>query len=693
LKRYWGVIELTKSKSGKQLPRRDFLASVGAGAIMASLPWAPKSAFAASGNQAAPAGAKIAQVRIYPAIGICRVGGSDKYFLAPEIPGLPPEPSLGYKDASSFKDGDEKLKKQAQRFRVYSYDDAGRVIGEVTDGGATIQWRVHLANTKAAWYGFSNPLDNGPVAPGIPGKKRNQFFVDNKKREDMLVIDGGERVISGKSENEQGKDSKYGFKGQFWQTVDVELGELRTDSNGRLLVIPPDGISKSPNGAGLTSFADNDEWHDDWCDGPVNATVTLADGRELKAEPSWVACVGPNFAPEIPPITTMYDVVENMNVDMKWSNRPDGPLSFRKYIYPTLRRVAQMEWLTDAARLRMGWMDIGDFGDPRFVEKLADPSSANSALRKKVFDQFRNPHNMSPDAYKEERLKIPYMVGDGVNYDGSPLQWFQFPKLQYWYLEQWRDGNFNNDLNDTAADNVLRIEQLPIQDQPAALTEAALEPLSGGGFHPGVELTYYLRIPGMFARNYDQASEPFRLPHGDRPSLIHDLGLLLTDDIALKGTATSKSPIGPQSPGDLTRWMGLPWQCDAFSCQQVLLQENFPTAVWWPALLPIDVLPEAHYDQVMREDLSSDNRVKFFNNRVRWVREISGVGYHANASYWDGLLNMIELWERCGFVVKRPGPKDPSRPKGLPKEMYVEVGRAETMEKRYNWKKRDGQLP
>lgn len=78
---------------------------------------------------------------------------------------------------------------------------------------------------------------------------------------------------------------------------------------------------------------------------------------------------------------------------------------------------------------------------------------------------------------------------------------------------------------------------------------------------------------------------------------------------------------------------------------------------------------------------------------MRWVRDISGVGYHANASYWDGLLNMITLWERCGFVVKRPGPKDQNRPTSLPNEMYVEVGRADTMELRYQWTQGDGQLP
>lgn len=682
----------TKSHDRKRT-RRDFLAGVGAGAVMAGLPWLPKSAYAATAAEAAPAGAAVAEVRIYPAIGISRVGGSAEWFLAPEVPGLPPEPNGEYKHGGSFKDGDRKLKKQVQRFRVYGFDDLGRVIGELKDGDAKVEWRVRLANTKAAWYGFNNPLDNGERAPGLPGKKRNQFLVDNQQRENMLVIDGGLKTISGASVNSQGGTRDYAFQGRFWEKVDVGLGELRTDKAGRLLVLPPDGKSMSPNNAPISSFADNDEWHDDWCDGPVNATVTLADGRTLEAEPSWVACVGPNFAPEIPPITTMYDVVEDLNVRMQWTEKPKGKLSFRKHIYPTIRRVAQMEWLTDAANLRQAWLDVGDFTSPVFVDRLAVPGPENKAFRESVFKLFRDPHNNSPEAYKEERLKIPYMMGDGVNYDGSPLQWFQFPELQYWYLEQWRDGNFVNDLHDKVADDITDIDQLPVQDQPAALTEAALEPLSGGAFHPGVELTYYLRHANMYAKNFDAKKEPFRLQHGDRESLVQDLGLLLTPEIALHGFKGGQPPIGPQSPGDLTRWMGLPWQCDAFSCQVIPLQEDFPAAVWWPALLPIDVLPQEYYDQVMRTDLSAEERVKFFNSRVAWSRDVAGVGYHANASYWDGITNMITLWERMGFVVKRPGPKDPDRPASIPHEIFVEVGRADTMYFRFDWKKRDGMLP
>ena len=670
------------------MKRRDFLRGSAAALMLAGCPWETRAAYAAtSSSTTAPADAAIARLRIYPALGICRVGGSREWFLGPEVPGLPPRPEGG------FKDRDGRIKRQAQRFRIYAFDDQNRVIGEITEGQAEIAWSAHLANTKAAWYGFSNPLDNGDAAPGLPGQRRNPAFVTREMREKMLVIDGGERTVKGRSANSAGGAAESLFEGTFWAKDKVALGHLQTDDKGRLIVVPAGGVSHSPVGASITSFADNDGWHDDWADGPVDATVTLADGRTLQAEGAWVACVGPDFAPEIHSISTLHDVIEDLNISQGWTVPATGPLSFRRHIYPTFRRVALMNWITTEAHLRQGWMDAGDFDDPDFLLKLSDPRPANKAFRQKVLSHFRNPYNLSDDAFRQERLRIPYMLGDGINYNGSPLQWFQFPKTQYDRLCQWAEGNFINDLNDQKANAVSKLSDVPVGAQPQALTEAALEACSGGAFHPGVELTYCLRLAPLYSRHHDPTTEPFRIARGQRRSLIQDVGRLLTPELATEGRNEDGPPIGPQMPGDLTRWMGLPWQCDAFSCQQVVLQEDFPTAVWWPALLPIDVMPEAYYDNLMRTDLSAEERAKFLNGRVPWSRDVAGIGYHANASYWDGITNMIALWERMGFVVRRPPPRDAGRPEGTPSEIYVETGRARSMERRYEWVPEDGTLP
>ncbi|MFC3229519.1 CTQ-dependent glycine oxidase GoxA [Marinibaculum pumilum] len=669
--------------------RRDFLAGMGAAAGLAGagFPFLSKLAVApAAAAEAAPAGAAIARVGIHPAIGISRVGGSDKWFYAPELPGIPARPEGGFKDGTAL------IKKQVQRFRIYAFDAEDRVIGELTAADAKIDWRVHVANTKAAWYGFYNPLDNAEHAPGLPGKMRNQYFHRQTQRERMLVIDPGPVGIGGTSVNWEGGSRAHAMVGRFWAEIDVALGELRTDDAGRLLVVPANGVSDSPRGAPITSFADNDGWYDDWCDGPVDATVTLPDGRVLQADGAWIACVGPNFAPEIPPISTLYDVIDSLNWEQGWTAAPTPPLSFRRDIYPAFRRLALMEWVSAAANLRKGWLNVGDFSDPAYLARLADPGAGNRTFRQDVFAKFRNPYNMSDTAAREEHLKLPMMPGDGVDHNGSPLQWFQFPKLQYERLRLWADGAFVDDFEDAALDAVQRLEDLPAAQQPAALTEAALEPCSGGAFHPGVELSYYLRLAPLYARHTNPAAKPFRIARGNRPSLVQDVGRVLDFRAATTGGPGGVPPIGPQMPGDLTRWMGLPWQPDAFSCQRVAMQDDFPVPVWWPALLPVDVLPEDFYAQLMRTDLSAGERVKFYENRVWWARGVPGIGYHANASYWDGIERMITIWQQMGFVVKRPGPTDPGRPDAIPQDLYVETGRGQ-VETRFDWTPEHGQLP
>lgn len=641
------------------LKRRDFLAAVSL--VPIGLRLMARAAYAQGASTTPPADTTIARLAIYPALGIGRVGNSKEWFLAPEVPGLPPLPDGRYKD------GPQRVKKQVQRFRVYGFNKAGEVVREITAADARIAWTVHVANTKAAWYGFNNPLDNGELAPGLPGQKRNQFFVDDASRAANLVINPGPRSITGAGVNAAGGDPAYAMVGRFWRKLDVTLGHLRTDDAGRLLVFPGDGISRSAVANNpISNFSDNDGWQDDWCDGVVQAKVTFAAGGETReAEHAWVACCGPDFAPDIAPFISLYDVLSDVNIAAGWAAPPKPPLSFRKDIYPFFYRLALMDWLASgAANLHERWIAVGNFADPAYVARLGDPSLGNAPFRRSVLDAFRN-----PNVDDQQQYKLPYMLGDGINYSGSPLRWFRIPKRQYGVLQAWAAGQFVNDLG-AGGPEVTRLEQIPLSEQPEALTRAALDPCSGGAFHPGVELTWPLRHQKLYRG-------PFRIALATNrdPSLIQNLGLLLTPEKAFAGFQGTPPAIAPQMPGDLTRWMGLPWQCDAFSCQQVLFANDFPNATWWPALLPIDVLPEIYYSVVMDPARPPAERVKFYENRVAWSRGVAGIGYHAEASYTDGLNAMVDLWDRMGFVVRRPGPTDPNRPKEIPPVLYVEVDR------------------
>src|SRR5689334_13064462 len=114
----------------------------------------------------------IAYCRIFPSIGVARLGDSpEDFFIGPEAPGIPPDPQDGFKDIEG------RIKRQAARFRIYGYDAAGNVIREIThvQPGVEIAWTVQLANTKAAWNRFLGvkaglQLDQHPD----PKKLRNQ---------------------------------------------------------------------------------------------------------------------------------------------------------------------------------------------------------------------------------------------------------------------------------------------------------------------------------------------------------------------------------------------------------------------------------------------------------------------------------------------------------------------------------------
>src|SRR4029079_5147207 len=122
----------------------------------------------------------------------------------------------------------------------------------------------------------------------------------------------------------------------------------------------------------------------------------------------------------------------------------------------------------------------------------------------------------------------------------------------------------------------------------------------------------------------------FRIAHGDRIQLEQYLGPQLNPDNVFGGTDGQgpDAPVVPQMPGDLTRWMGVPWPPDAFSCQFVLTGEDFPTPNWWPTLLPVNVLPEAFNEQGMRTDLPAAVRARYFASRVVWSRGVAGIGLH-----------------------------------------------------------------
>jgi hypothetical protein len=338
---------------------------------------------------------RIVRCSIYPSIGFARIGDSTNgYRLAPEVPGIWPAPPGGYKDPTGA------IYPQASRFRVYGFDAQGRTVGELNAFNAQIRWKVHVANRKAAWYDFVQPFDI-PESKQLQCGRRNAGIIGSNRA--ALVNDPGPRYIQGRNVNPNGYQPEYRFQGGSIYGIPIPLGDLRTDSSGRLIFLGGRGNSASwIPGAEATTFANNDTWYDDTSDGPVDAAVTIG-GRTLQAEGAWVVTAPPNFAPGIQGVVTLYDVMYSIALEMG-ASAPSSP-SFVRQILPLLQRSVLYQWTNRGVLLANGWGTEGNFTRPDYLRALSNPGPRFRSLRQSVFDQFRN-----PDFANYEPNKLPPLL-------------------------------------------------------------------------------------------------------------------------------------------------------------------------------------------------------------------------------------------------------------------------------------------
>ena len=569
------------------------------------------------------AATSIVRAAIYPAIGVARVGNSEaEFFLAPEVPDPPTERPGFYRDATGA------LKRQAPRFRIYGLDAAGRPVAELTASNAEIRWTVHLANKKAAWYQFQLALDIPEAASAVPSRLRNTTIADRLR----LTIDPGPRHIAGRDQS--GPDHLFDT-GRFMDRP-VYLGELRTDAEGRLIVLGGRGKSASYNGAQAVTFANNEGWHDDVADGPVTAEVTL-DGRALPVDPAWVVVAPPNYAPLQKSVRTMWDLIRDVLIAGGMLPKPVRP-SFARDIQPIFERLSRLQWVNAGFAAAFGWGAPNNFAGGEWLARLSRSDPDLAEIRHVIANQFRvfDRDSWSP-------VPWPWMYGDAMNIPPAqtPRQHTTLTDTQMTFLQQWAAGDFDADY-DPQAKPPRSIEAVPLAEQPDTLDRASLEFCLADAFHPGCEMTWPMWNAGLYMA-------PFRLAHAAPGWIEPEYGPVL-------GAETIGLPNGPllggQLPGGVTRWMAVPWQTDTASCRSGYLRTydpNVPT--FWPARVPNQVLTRADYEVVVDEQRPLAERLAAFAKRASWLQPLG------DKSYTDQINNMIAHFDRMGIVEPRDGPK------------------------------------
>jgi L-Lysine epsilon oxidase N-terminal/L-lysine epsilon oxidase C-terminal domain len=590
---------------------------------------------------------RIVRAAIHPAIGVSRLGNSaDEFFIGPQVVPMPPLP------AGSYRDAQHALKRQAAQFRIYGYNAAGQVVSELTADSADIEWTVHVANSKAGWYQWQMAMDV-PEAAAIQLSLRNKSIAGSARS--TLVIDPGPKTIAGAGK----AGTQYELHGAF-TGVDVYLGELQTNEHGWLVFLPGRGVSASPGGSPIfndtdpNAFINADGWYDDICDGPVTASVRI-EGREIPVEAAWVLSAPPNYAPDVIGVRTLYDLLVDLYVASGWMDTPAKP-SFRHDVHPILRRMSGLQWVNKGFASQFGPGGAHDFEDADYIARLArDPPAdgfdVNAELRHQVLLAFRLPQPADGNQWP-----WPWLYGDAMDVPAiaSPRQNASISQTQYDTLARWANGTFVADWNQPFTP-LTSIDAVPLPQRPAMLDRAALEYCLADAFHPGCEVTWPVRHLTMFVK-------PFRIRHRPSGQMPPTYGKTLNQQKAL----SRGGPLFEQGPGDLTRWMGLPWQADTAFCRAGydrtydLYQPTF-----WPARVPNQVLTDVDYAMVIDQAQPRARRLEAFTLRTSWVEPLQG-------STAEQMEQMVRVFASMGLLEERPGVQgDPDLP---PKMLVASYG-------------------
>jgi hypothetical protein len=666
--------------------------------------------------------------RIHPAIGVARVGNSHDYVIAPETMagslasgadkltgGLPIRAGTESEPirSSDLRDAAGGLKRHAARFRLFAYepqveeawprgDGVELTIGSKVGGKmvSDIIWTVHVANKKANTFvlvedgdyqgiaGYSdgrlppirNPAIDHPNAPQ-PADSDKLAILNDPARVQKLTIDPGPRTVSGTSAEAVAFDrstpaSYYdsaknqvvalpaypkAFPADAFPSLDAPsgvidtLGELITDAKGRLLVLGGYGRAvgwKINGSAPVGEDVNNNQWFDDTSDGPVSATVFFDDGSREECQGAWVTTTDPSYAPQILNVVTCWDDiydcwVRNLGLapqiydDAKGGYQADYKPSFEDQIAPIFRSAALQTWTANLSQ-KGRWAH----GRLAKISAADDPATTELAGLTAI---FRNPFEGSHD----DTTLMPLHLGDA----NEPF--LSLRKTQHFFLQRWNAGRGYFDPKPG-----------PVLGPGEQLDKATLVNCIGGRFSPGIDLTFVVREPALYVQPWrTSGAGPFRV----QAKPLHYGGRLVEMKPLLTAGYVPRHVEDGLEPGDLSKFMAVPWHTDYNSCATHPPSPNPKgnrKVFWsWPAQRPVAVYVAS--DVTWRQPPDSER--KAFLGDQRWSMRGEGTD-SPDAENWgryQSRRDILDNWHRIGVVLQAPAID--AGPGEVPDNWYLEV--------------------
>ena len=568
-----------------------------------------------------------------------------------------------------------------------------------------------------SYEGKLPPLRN-PTYPNLYRRGERQQDPNQPRRLTDLQIDPGPRAIRGRNGKvtfAKGTTPSYGSGASIVPLPNypvsfpsdrlpvykptgqdiTTLGELRTDAAGRLLVAGGYGLAISrlqadgqpfplgPNSAHPNAISpsdvNNDGWYDDTSDGPVSATLVFQDGGTERTVGAWTVTTDPSFAPQTLNVVSLWDDVYNswitsptlnLQPDLYQQGRypagatgfnpgytasfapasayppagPTAPAGFLDDLRPIFQSVPLQRWNTNLnSNAVSGHEQVGAIGP------TTSPSQAGATG---LLNLVRDPFDPS-EAF--EGGLMPLALGDANE------SFLSLRETQRFFLQQWAAGKF-------------RAAPGPTLSPGENLDRNVLLNCLGGRFSPGIDLTFVVRQPELYVTKWQGATGPG--PFRVNPTPL-DYSRATTASPFLREGYVPLHPFsgatGPGAtglePGDLSKFLAIPWHTDYNSCAVHQPNPNPPSndfLYWsWPAQRPVAVYAAK---DVRRDGTLGPQRFS-----------VRGPGTYSKVEQTVGIFqdytDMVLSWHRIGMLVQGSAiAPSPTGPTAFIPAQYLEVG-------------------
>ncbi|ETW95904.1 MAG: hypothetical protein ETSY2_47420 [Candidatus Entotheonella gemina] len=378
---------------------------------------------------------------------------------------------------------------------------------------------------------------------------------------------------------------------------------------------------------------------------------------------AWVISTDPSYAPQTTNVVTLWDDLYNTwleHLDLQpeiyneGSYQDDFKPCFDHHVLPILKAASLQKWNTSLP--------------PNAVARHDDlvnlPPSGPGFM---MMNFIRNPNDET--SQQTASPLMPLALGD------LGKSFLSLTTTQYFFMQQWSAKGCATD-------------SPPSLGAGEALDRTILFNCLGGRFSPGIEMSFIVRDINLYRQDWkDPAVGPFRI---NMEQFDYSRA---TPDAPFLGVGYIPFQPHPVQPGDMVKFMAIPWHTDYNSCATHLpnpnpggdLSENNIEAATgkngtintilyssWPAQRPVAVYT---YDDVHAHDGQWPVRPRYsVRGEGTAAMQHAGPGFDRpamNVGRYQDRKDFLSNWSRIGVVIQ--GPAIHNYPDGYRKDLYLEV--------------------